>query len=90
MSGPAAQDPGRNPDGTFKSGNDAASTMADTVPVDTDLSGLSADVDPNRNPDGTFKAASAQSNPSNFANRPKEEVQELAKEGGHASGHHKQ
>jgi hypothetical protein len=73
----------RKPDGTFKSGNKAASTIADEVPIDTHSSaGNPASVDPSRNLDGTFKAGSSATNPDNFANKPKGEVKELAKEGG--------
>ncbi|TKA32054.1 hypothetical protein B0A50_01300 [Salinomyces thailandicus] len=83
----ASSDPNRNADGTFKSNNQAGSTMADTAPVNTDMSsGLPADVDPSRNADGTFAAGSGKTNPDNFANKAKGDVQELAKEGGKASG----
>lgn len=76
----------RNADGTFKSGNSAASTDAETVSINKNPNeGMPASVDPSRNPDGTFKAGSAATNPDNFANKSTKEVQDLASEGGKTS-----
>ena len=50
-----ASDPSRNADGTFKSGNNAGSTMAEEAPINKDPNaGMPASVDPSRNADGQY------------------------------------
>lgn len=50
-----SSDPNRNPDGTFKAGNHAASTTAEEAQINKDPNaGMPASVDPSRNPDGQY------------------------------------